>query len=819
MFNPALDKTLEAVQDKLIPYLESMKVAISSTGKFSCPNPSHSDSTPSCSIVPESRGQIFHCFGCQTSGSIYHAANFLENFPLSGPGFINTTVKTLCERFNIPFPEMEMTPEQRELLDIYRAYADVSTIIKCSTEDTFVPQFDARGWEDSIGVKYSIGFIEDFSKYLSQMKAKGYGLSFLEKIGLTRQDIFGPERMVFSILDENNTPVGFAARDPNYKEDGPTPKYINSSNDVPIYKKGEILYGFGFSKRSAVNRGLIIVEGYPDWVTLFEKGIYNCVALGGTALTKEHVQLIVNQGITKIFLCLDNDNGGLEATQRILDKVIADIPQLEASVITLPEGQDPDDYLKGIPKEEAIEHWNKLEVSSCFKWRLRRFDASIPMEDIANKMVPLIMTEPNIITREKMVKDLADHTGIRLSALQYQIDKLSRVEDFKNSERINSIVNSAIKELNRAPGSASEIMRQYIDIIEECKVSTSLDSIGVSQTSKTASDIFDSWKNRSDEIIGIRTHFVELDEALNGLQEGRAVAIGGKPNHGKSALVTNIAYNVSTMNEDCIVLHHTTDDNVETTLNRYVAIDQGLVLNDIRTPKSSFKLKTPIIVNGKQIIYDADKVARWKQGTANIQALIDSGKLVIKDSNQGTSLAYTESMIKYYKERNPGKRILTIFDNFHKATDYIEIKEERIRYKRMSGVIKNLAEKYSIAFLATMEYHKLQEGQKPTNHALGETAQIEYDLSAILHVYNELKDVGKDKTKLVMINTGSADELIPIVSLRVGKNKQGSFSESLYYYFYPSTGKWKEYPRERFLAEIVAKQQGGRFGTLATSGR
>ena len=114
----ALDSTLEQLHGHLEEYLKSQGVKIDPANKkFSCINPEHKDSTPSSAIVPDSNGAVFHCFGCGVSGDIFHAAAFIEGLPRSGPGFLNSTIKVLCQRFNVPIPDIELTPEQRELHD------------------------------------------------------------------------------------------------------------------------------------------------------------------------------------------------------------------------------------------------------------------------------------------------------------------------------------------------------------------------------------------------------------------------------------------------------------------------------------------------------------------------------------------------------------------------------------------------------------------------------------------------------------------------------------------------------------------------------
>lgn len=796
--NPSLSICLETLKDKLLEYLQSQKVEIAANGKFKCINPAHDDSTPSCNIFnPDD--PVFHCHGCGVSGNIFHAANMLEGLPQSGPGFLNVTVKKLCSQFGITPPEMEMTPEQQLLAEVYQAYQEAFMLIRFSRNQHNGARYDElfknRNWSPAVGEKFGVGILDGFNQFVNSLTKRGVTDQTLRKAGLYRPDMFNENTFIFAICDERGTPVGFSARDMKHDDDpiAHPSKYINTSQECPIYRKREILYGFHLAKAVAREKGLIIVEGYADAITLHEKGIHNVVAIGGTSLTTEHVQLILRSGISKVYLCLDNDQGGQLAVERILDDVIAN-QQLQVDIVQLPEGLDPDDYLKLATPTNAKELWDGLSKMSCFQWRITHFDPTTSPEEIAEKMIPLIITEPSIIRREKMIKELANTTGVRLVAIQSEVDRITRLEEFKNSERIRSIANQAIKELRKNPAAAKEIFGSYRDMIEQFQAADSIDGVGATETVEAFDIMSDGWKHRMEHIAGIPVGWKELDENINGFQEGRAVGIGGKPNHGKSSFVSSIAWNVAkNLNNNTVVLFHSTDDNRDTVLARLVAIDQELPMNFVTNPTRFLRSLSPDEATKYQ-----DK---WEQGKKNIRDLLLAGKLVVKDSTHGTTLGYTETMIKYYKDRHPKARFLTIFDNFHKAQDFAEW-DERIRFKKMSNLIKNLSEKYWVAMLATMEYTKLPVGQRPENSDLSETAQMEYDLSVIMHVYNELKDLGPEKTKLVTINQQGTSEAErdPIVTVRVGKNKQAVFSDNLYFYFRPTIGKFQECPRQHAAA-------------------
>jgi len=129
------NETIEKVSSELGAYLKAMKVDIKPNGKFKCLNPQHEDSTPSANIVPGTDGKVWRCFGCGTCTNIFGSAHYLEGLPSAGPGFINTTLKSLCTTLNIPFPEVELTAAQKQMIEVQNAYREAAMLIRYSTYD------------------------------------------------------------------------------------------------------------------------------------------------------------------------------------------------------------------------------------------------------------------------------------------------------------------------------------------------------------------------------------------------------------------------------------------------------------------------------------------------------------------------------------------------------------------------------------------------------------------------------------------------------------------------------------------------------------
>lgn len=829
-FSPELSACLDALKPNLRKYLELKGIEFNSSQKFKCISPDHDDHSPSASIVINNP-EVLHCFSCSYSTNLFGAAKILDKLPTSGPAFLLNTVKSLCAQLGVDFPNVELTSEQRELLDIYRAYELAGEYIANSTLSKPSEYIKSRGWKSEVGFKYGIGHIESFNAFLDYLKSHGYSEAQLNKIGLIQCEvnktlyyspIFAPNKVIFNILDHYGNTVAFAAR--KLDNTDPSEKYRNSSSADPLYHKRELLYGLNLSRKSAIKQGLILVEGYADWITLYEAGITNVAAICGTAFTKEHLQLISNLGINQIYLALDNDNPGHLAVEKILDESLAEFPTLSASIIHLPEtAKDPDEYLQHIEPEHRIEMWNSLAKESCFSWRLNRMPDNLSASDVTDKMLPLILTEGNMIKREVMLKELATKTNIRLEALQKQLDIMTETEAMKQSGRVTAIVNSMSRELKRAPSSSKEIISQHLDMIEDLEGTADVNNISASESVEAFDTCLVKWKNINSDVLGLKSGFEEFDKAINGIQSRRSIGIGGKPNHGKSAFMLALAYNVAKINPTALVLYHSTDDPRDVVISRLMAMDQELEINSVTNPKFHFKLASPITdtSTGEIIQWDKDKVDRYNKAKENIRSLISSERFIIKDNTNGSSVSFTESMVKYYRKLYPNKEIVVFVDNLYKASDYGEMHDERLKYKYLSNKIKVMGERYNVSPICSLEYTKADTvmGKKPGMSSFAEAVNLQYDFSILFNLYNELKDYELTDPKKAELVINVNGKKYPIIELAASKTKQSDFLGKLYFYMYPEKALIKPCKADTIIRQIKdsnirSTSQASRFGNL-----
>ncbi len=318
--------------------------------------PFHKEKTPSFTVQPD-RG-MYYCFGCGKGGTIF---NFLmETEGISFP----EAVSHLAERANITLPQQinsEAAKKVRSEKDkLFQAnqfafnwfHKRLTTANKSSEAEKVVKYLHDRGINEDLIKAYWMGWAESgwdlLCKAAAKQKISG---AILQQAGLAnrRKDGSGyvdrfRARVVFPILNLSGKPIAFGGR----RIDGITPdedvaKYVNSP-ETPIYKKGDNLYGL-FTSRDTIRKENLayLVEGYTDLLALVQAGVENVVASLGTALTPQQVSLI-SRFCSKVRIVYDSDTAGAEAAIRAAEMMT--VGGLEADIVRLPAGDDPDTLLR-----------------------------------------------------------------------------------------------------------------------------------------------------------------------------------------------------------------------------------------------------------------------------------------------------------------------------------------------------------------------------------------------------------------------------------------------------------------------------------------
>ncbi len=309
--------------------------------------PFHQEKTPSFNVSPDK--QMYHCFGCGVGGNVFTFV--MEHEKVS---FVEA-VRTLATRAGITLPAEGSggrgeSTEHEALYDACKTAGlyYYETLFHSPEGKFALEYFRHRGFSDATMTKFGLGYSKHSWDGLVTLAAeRKLDPGQFEKAGLllkrddgTYYDRFRG-RAMFPIFSPSGRPVGFGAR--KMREDDPMGKYINSP-ETPIYVKSRSLYGLFHSKEAIrAQEFAVLVEGYADLISVFQAGVENIVASSGTALTEDQIRL-VGRYAKAITLVYDADSAGSKATMRGVDLIIEN--GLDVSVATLPEGEDPDSFVK-----------------------------------------------------------------------------------------------------------------------------------------------------------------------------------------------------------------------------------------------------------------------------------------------------------------------------------------------------------------------------------------------------------------------------------------------------------------------------------------
>ncbi len=231
------DEVIKKLQSHLNDYLQSH--GFDTAKMFSCINPEHEDSTPSCG----SNGKTFHCFGCSGAGDIFQAANFLEQKPLVGKEFVLENLMYLADKYNIEVDSTPLTEDEIYELDTYRIYRFAyDYIVAHHKTEAFEKALKERHWDSSFCKEYGVGSIDTHKNFREYLKKLGFSAKFINDVDLDRTDLFDTYNLIFTVKDEFGRPVGFASRNLLYTDDKKHgAKYVNQRTTgakCNIYKKG-----------------------------------------------------------------------------------------------------------------------------------------------------------------------------------------------------------------------------------------------------------------------------------------------------------------------------------------------------------------------------------------------------------------------------------------------------------------------------------------------------------------------------------------------------------------------------------------------------
>ncbi|MCL2688636.1 MAG: DNA primase [Chitinispirillia bacterium] len=383
-----------------------------STMKGLCPF--HKEKTPSFHVNAD-RG-FYYCYGCNKGGDVFSFLQEIErvDFPEALRMLAEETgVKLEPRRIvqnNHEYADSSKSLSKTEALEIHALAAQYYYSLVKSTPAA-VEYFKSRGIDAQTVKEFSLGYAaKGWSGLIDFLQSKNIPPSKLAESGLAvKRDSGGfydrfRDRIMFPLYNQSGRVVAFAGRG----LDGDTqPKYLNSPETL-LYQKSTLLYGLHKSRGAVRDLGqLLIVEGYMDYLTLYQAGICNAAATSGTAFTPEHASLIQRQ-TSKVTLVFDGDRAGVEAAYKAI--IVLAPFNLQVNVLTLAGNDDPDSFVKREGAQPFLEMIAKAKKSTDFlidKLISQYGTSPQSKRTIIEELVPYVEALRDMIVRDDFLSKVA----------------------------------------------------------------------------------------------------------------------------------------------------------------------------------------------------------------------------------------------------------------------------------------------------------------------------------------------------------------------------------------------------------------------------
>ena len=401
--------------------------------------PFHKEKTPSFHV--NSKDGYYKCFGCGEAGDVITFIEKYKNYSFQ------EAVEYLADRANITLQEASVKKKTEN--DLIEKFYDINKtaldffqnqILKSKIAIDYLMK---RKLNKDTVLKYQLGYApNEWTALKDYLLSKGYNEDFIIKAGLAKRkegkdssyDTFR-NRLVFPIVDSHNHVLGFSAR----SLDNSMPKYLNTSENI-VFKKRELLFGYNIYKKEADRDKILLVEGNIDVMSLYQAGVNYAVANLGTAFTINQANLL-KRNAKKIYICYDGDKAGKNATHKAIE-ILRSI-DAKSNVVTLPEGLDPDDFIKkyGLAGFTAKLNEAKNSVEYEVSELMELYDVNDPesLLQLINEISNLLSKISDKIEREIYIDYISRVYSIDKSLLTNQVSKTKYVNKYKEKYTVPEV--------------------------------------------------------------------------------------------------------------------------------------------------------------------------------------------------------------------------------------------------------------------------------------------------------------------------------------------------------------------------------------------
>lgn len=401
--------------------------------------PFHKEKSPSFSVSPDR--QYFHCFGCHKGGDVFTFVSEIEKISFK------EALEMLAERAHIELPVSE-NPEFNKTQYIkdrmYKINAETTTFYH---ERLYKPlakiaqdYVKKRKLDNKTLKAFKIGYSGEYNELYKHLKQSGFKDEEILATGLVNRTDKGEfidrfrKRLMFPIMDVSGKVIAFGGR--KLDENEKMAKYINSNENL-VYSKKKHLFGLNLAKQSSENK-IILVEGYMDAISLYQRGFDNVVASLGTALTEEQGRLL-RRYCEQVILSYDSDGAGQTAILRGLS--ILEEQGIDARVLQMDGAKDPDEYVIkfGSGRFKTLVD----NAISLVEFKIKMLKPKYNLENANDKIrflkeiTKILSNVESDIEREIYISKVSTQYGISKEAIYSEINKIIYKKNSSAEKNLN----------------------------------------------------------------------------------------------------------------------------------------------------------------------------------------------------------------------------------------------------------------------------------------------------------------------------------------------------------------------------------------------
>ncbi|MBQ7410277.1 MAG: DNA primase [Clostridia bacterium] len=406
--------------------------------------PFHKEKSPSFSVSADR--QYFHCFGCHKGGDVFTFVSEIERISF------RESLEFLAERARISLPTVENSEfnKTQYLKDrMYKINAETAIFYHerlykplAKIAQDYVKQ---RKLDNNTLKAFKIGYSGEYNELYKMLKAKGFKDEEILATGLVNKTEKGEyidrfrKRLMFPIMDVSGRVIAFGGR--KLENNEKMAKYINSNENL-VYSKKKHLFALNLAKQSD-SKKIILVEGYMDAISLYQRGFNNVVASLGTALTEEQGRLLRKYS-EQVILSYDSDGAGQEAIMRGLS--ILENQGCDARVLQMEGAKDPDEFVI----KYGSGRFNLLveNAISLVEFKIKMIKSKYNLENANDKIrflkeiTKVISNVDNKIEREIYIDKVAESYNISKEAIYAEVNK----ESYNSKANEKTLVKPAVKQ-------------------------------------------------------------------------------------------------------------------------------------------------------------------------------------------------------------------------------------------------------------------------------------------------------------------------------------------------------------------------------------